>query len=270
MTARRVRGGRPDRRALAGLRRRGTRRGRPRGDGRLLGRDAATRREGPLPHRCGGPGPATRRPEAGGAGRAAVRLPHRRERVQAQEPPAAAGQVQLRRGGQDRRLRPAPRHEGGRAHPLLAQPVARLDVPGPGRQAAAARRGVAESQGPHRRGRGALQGEGDRLGRGQRGDQRREGRLPARHAGAAGDRRRLHRQGVRVRARGRPRRRAVLQRLRQREPREAREDDPPDPRAQGQGRASRRGRDPVPTCGWTTPTRRTGWTGRSRPMPPRG
>ena len=48
-----------------------------------------------------------------------------------------------------------------------------------------------------------------------------------------------------------------------------REDDPPDPRAQGRGRASRRGRDPVPTCGSMTPTRRIGWTRRSPPMPPR-
>ena len=62
-----------------------------------------------------------------------------------------AGQVPLRRGGQNRRFRPAPRHEGGRAQPLLAQPDARLDVPGRGRQAAVARRRPAEPQGPHRR-----------------------------------------------------------------------------------------------------------------------
>ena len=61
----------------------------------------------------------------------------------------------------------------------------------------------------------------------------RPGRVPARHAGTPRDRRRLHRQGVRVRARGRPRRRAVLQRLRQREPREAQEDAPAGPRAEG-------------------------------------
>ncbi len=53
------------------------------------GRDAATCRERPILDRCGGHVPAARRPEAGGAGRAAVRLPHRRERVQAQQPPAA-------------------------------------------------------------------------------------------------------------------------------------------------------------------------------------
>ena len=78
----------------------------------------------------------------------------------------------------------APQHEGDRAHPLLARPVARLVVPGPGPQAAAARRGGAEPQGPHRRGRGAFQGEGSRLGRGQRGDRRRGGPVPARHPGA--------------------------------------------------------------------------------------
>ena len=38
-------------------------------------------------------------------------------------PPPATGPVQLRRGGQDRRVRPTPRHEGGRAHPLLARPA---------------------------------------------------------------------------------------------------------------------------------------------------
>ena len=96
-----------------------------------------------------------------------------------------------------------------------------------------------------------------------------EGRIPAQHPGTPGDRRRLHRQGVRVRARGRPRRRAVLQRLRQRAPREAREDDPPDPRAEGPGRAPRRRSGSSATCGSMTPTPPIGWTARSRPTRPR-
>ena len=47
---------------------------------------AATGRERPIPRRHGGLVAPPRQPEAGGAGRRAVRLPHRRERVQARCP----------------------------------------------------------------------------------------------------------------------------------------------------------------------------------------
>src|SRR5438309_562705 len=72
---------------------------------------AATGRERPIPRRHGGHGAPPRQPGPGGADRRAIRLPHRRERVQAHVPPPAAGRVPLRRGGQARRLRPAAPHE---------------------------------------------------------------------------------------------------------------------------------------------------------------
>ena len=49
--------------------------------------------------RHGGLVAPARQPEAGGADRRAVRLPHRRERVQARVRPPAAGRVPLHRGG---------------------------------------------------------------------------------------------------------------------------------------------------------------------------
>ena len=62
------------------------RRGERSGGTRLRVRDAAPRRQWAIPHRYGGHVPAARQPGAGGDGRGAVRLPHRRERVQARCP----------------------------------------------------------------------------------------------------------------------------------------------------------------------------------------
>ena len=127
------------------------------------------------------------------------------------------------------------------------EPVARLDVPGPGRQATAARRGAAEPQEPHRRRSWDIS-----RGRWSAGtwSTRRSAKRSMQYLRDTPARRAIGDDYI-VKAfefahAADPDAELYYNDYGNEEPEKCEQDDPPGPRAQGQGRAPRRGRDPVP------------------------